>query len=531
MNILVAETISAAALEIFRSESDWNVTISTPSEFGAHLSEAEALIIRSSTEVTNELLTQAPKLRVIGRAGIGIDNVDVGAATTRGIVVMNTPGGNAVSVAEHTLALMLALARPIAQASASTKSGKWEKDKFLGTELNGKTMGIIGLGSIGMEVARRSRSLGMKVVAEDPYVAREPTKELGVDLVAADELFAVSDYISLHLSLTPETRHLLGADAFAKMRHGVRIINCARGELIDSAALEQALRSGKVAGAALDVFSPEPPPAGSPLLAHDSVIATPHIAGSTEEAQETVGISIAKQVREYLKSGVVTNAVNTSSISAEQHALIRPHLELAERLGSFAMQVAGGSPLRIALTYSGNFQEANTTMIRNAALAGVLNRFLSQKANLINAVQIATNRGIGLSEIRRGRTQHTDSLSLVLETEEVRWELEGTVFADQSPRLISVNGIYIETSLRGHMVFLKNIDVPGVIGKLGTTLGENGINIADFSLGRRENTPGSGVPTEAVAVIRIDEGVPVKVLHQLQELEAVNFARAVALPY
>ena len=275
MNILIAETISAAALEVFRSEPGWHVTTSTPKEFAAHLPEAEALIVRSASEVTKDLLSRAPKLRVIGRAGIEVDNVDIEAATARGIVVMNTPGGNAISVAEHTLALMLALARPIAQASASTKSGKWEKEKLLGTELSGKTLGIIGLGSIGMEVARRCRSLGMKVVAQDPYVSRELAKERGVDLVAADELFAVSNYISLHLSLTPETRYLLGSHAFAKMKPGVRIINCARGELIDSAALDEALRSGKVAGAALDVFSPEPPPAGSPVLVHEKVIATP----------------------------------------------------------------------------------------------------------------------------------------------------------------------------------------------------------------------------------------------------------------
>ena len=531
MNILIAETISTAALEVFRSEPGWNITTSTPKEFAAHLPEAEALIVRSATEVTKDLLRRAPKLRVIGRAGIGVDNVDVGTATARGIVVMNTPGGNAISVAEHTLALMLALARPIAQASASTKSGKWERGKFLGTELSGKTLGIIGLGSIGMEVARRCRSLGMKVVAQDPYVSRELAKERGVDLVAADELFAVSDYISLHLSLTPETRHLLGSHAFAKMKPGVRIINCARGELIDSAALEEALRSGKVAGAALDVFSPEPPPAGSPVLVHEKVIATPHIAGSTEEAQETVGIRIAEQVREYLKHGVVTNAVNTPSISAEQYALMRPYLELADRLGSFVMQIAGGSPSRVTLTYSGNFQEANTTLIRNAALAGILNRFLSQKANLINAAQVASDRGIGLNEIRRGRTQYSDSLSLALDTEEGRRSAEGTVFADQSPRLISVDGIYVETSLRGHMVFLNNIDVPGVIGRLGTVLGDNGINIADFSLGRRENTQRPGEPAEAVAVIRIDEGIPAVVLQQLQQVEAVNFTRAVELPY
>ncbi len=529
MNILIADAVSAAAVAVLRSEPDWNVIVSSPKEFTSHLADADALLVRSAVQVTKEVLEQAPRLRVIGRAGVGVDNVDQGAATARGVVVMNTPGGNAISVAEHTLALMLALARPVAQASASTKAGKWEKKKFMGTELNGKTLGIIGLGNIGMEVARRARPFGMKVIAHDPFVSRELAKDRGVEMVALDELYSASDYVSLHLAVTADTKKLLNQQAFAKMKHGVRIINCARGELIDQDALEEALRAGKVAGAALDVFAHEPP-GDSPLLAHENVIATPHIGGSTEEAQETIGIRISEQVRDFLKFGVITNAVNMPSISAEQHRQLHPYLELAERLGSFVTQISTGGPNRVNIVYSGNFGESNTSLIRNAALAGILNRFLSQKANLINAAQVAAARGFGVHETRQGRTLFSDSLSLVLETADGKRSVEGTVFPGGSPRLISVDGIYVETALIGHMVFLKNQDVPGVIGRVGSILGDNKINIADFSLGRRENQKQPDGPAEAVAVVRVDGALPDSVLQQLCQIPAVGFARAVELP-
>ena len=528
MKVLITDPLSPGALHVLEAEAAWDIIVTNPTDFTQHLAEADAIVCRGATKITKAVLDQAPKLRAIGRAGIGVDNIDIDAATAKGVVVMNTPGGNAISVAEHTLALMLALARLVPQASQSTKAGKWEKKKFMGTELNGKTLGIIGLGNIGMQVARRVRPLGMNLIAHDPFVSRELAADRGVELLALDELFAQSDYITLHLSVTPETERLLNGAAFAKMKDGVRIVNCARGELIDPDALEAALNSGKVGGAGLDVFAEEPP-TSSPLLRHENVIATPHIGGSTEEAQETVGVRIAEQIRGYLNSGVVTNAVNMPSISAEQYGKLRPYLDLASRLGSFVAQIASGRPQRISMTYSGKLLKENTSLIRNAALAGILNRFLSQKANLINAAQVASERGLGISENHRSRTQGAGSLSLVLETEQGRRTVEGAVFADRSPRLISVDGIYVETSLDGHMVFLKNLDVPGVIGRLGTILGDNKINIADFSLGRRENQHAPGEPAEAVAVIRIDEALPKNVLAQLLELEAVNFARTVEL--
>ena len=530
MKIVVADNVSPVAFDLLRSEPGWTVVASNPQAFAQPLADADGLLVRSGAQVTSAVLDEAPKLRVIGRAGVGIDNVDTEAATAHGVLVMNTPGGNAISVAEHSLALMLALARSIPQASTSTKAGKWEKKKFLGTEVSGKTLGIIGLGNIGLQVARRARPFRMKLVAHDPFVSRDLAQDRGVEMVELDELLAVSDYLTLHLSLTAETRHVLNGDAFAKMKGGVRIINCARGELIDPAALTEALASGKVAGAALDVFETEPPEAGSALLADERVIATPHIGGSTEEAQESVGIQIAEQMRDFLKSGVVTNAVNMPSISAEQYQLLRPDLELAERLGSFVAQIATGRPQRVTITYSGKLGAANSGLVRNAALIGVLKRVLSQPPNLINAAQVAAARGLSISENRRGRNHASDSLALSLETEDGRRTVEGMTFADGFPRLISVDGIYVEASLTGHMVFTKNVDVPGVIGRVGTILGDNQINIADFSLGRRDKPPNGEGPAEAVAVIRIDGPMPKKVLDELNALEPVRFTRPIELP-
>jgi len=530
MKILVPDSISPAALNLLRAQQGWEVVQSSPKEFTAHLGGTDALLVRSATKVTKDVLDQAGKLRVIGRAGVGVDNVDIDAATARGVVVMNTPGGNAISVAEHTLALMLALARKVSQANASMKAGKWEKKKFQGNELNGKILGVVGLGNIGVQVAARARPFGMKLLAHDPFVSKERAQDQGIELVDLDALYAASDYLSLHLSLTPETHHMLNDEAFAKMKDGVRIVNCARGELIDPGALCRALESGRVAGAALDVFDTEPPPADSPLLRLDNVIATPHIGGSTEEAQELVGIRIAEQVRDFLIDGVVTNAVNMPSISAEKYGQLRPYLDLAERLGSFVSQISGSGASRVRITYSGNFQESDTNLIRNAALAGVLNTFLSQKANLINAAKVAAQRGLGVSETRRGRTHFSDSLQVALETDAGEQTVEGTVFADGSPRLISVDGIYVEALLIGQMVFIQNEDVPGVIGRIGGILGDNKINIADFSLGRRENRQQPDGPAEAVAVIRVDTPLTKEVLESLLQAQAVRVARAVELP-
>ncbi len=527
MNILIAESIAAAAVDLLQ-QPGWNVVLSNPKEFLQHLPEAEALIVRSAVKVTREVIEKAGRLRVIGRAGVGVDNVDLAAATAAGVLVMNTPGGNAVSVAEHTFALMLAMARSVPQANASTRAGKWEKKRFLGSELRGKTLGVLGLGSIGREVVRRARAFEMRILAADPYVSVETAADLGVELVDTQRLYAESDYLTLHVALTPETRGMLNREAFAQMKPGVRIVNCARGELIDHQALLEALQSGRVAGAALDVFQPEPPPADFPLFQLDSVIATPHIAGSTEEAQEIVGIRIAEQVVEYLRNGVAINAVNMPALSPEEYRAVEPYVALAERLGAFAAQIAAGNPRGVRLVYSGRIADSSTHLVRNAGLVGLLNRWLSQRATLVNAMHIAAQRNLSVAERHEKRSGHVDSVRLELETEAGLTTVEGAVVLGR-PRLIQVDGIYCEAPLGGHLIFMKNLDVPGVIGHVGTVLGRNQINIANFSLGRREGPRPDG-PLEALAVVETDEPASESVLAQLRSNPAVKVAKTVELP-
>jgi D-3-phosphoglycerate dehydrogenase len=526
MKVLVADKLAPAGIEKLKAQSDWEVIVSNPEEFHEHVADADALLVRSAAKVPRAVIERSLKLRAIGRAGIGVDNIDLQAATEAGVIVMNTPGGNAVSVAEHTLALMLSLARSVPHASHSTKSGKWEKKKFLGTELRGKTLGIIGLGSIGREVVLRARAFEMRVLATDPYVSSQWAEDLNISLVDLPTLLAESDYVSLHVALTPETRNMLSRDAFAQMKKGVRIINCARGELIDEGALREAMESGTVAGAALDVFQSEPPEAGSPLLQSPDLVATPHIGGSTGEAQEIVGVQIVDQVIEYLRSGVVINAVNMPAVSPEQYKALAPYVELASRLGTFAAHIAKGNPRTVRLVYLGKIAENNTHLIRNAGLAGVLNRFLSQKVNVVNSMQIATQRGLSVAERHEKRSGHTDSIRLELETDSGMTSVVGAVVLGK-PRLIQVDEIYCEAPLAGHLTFMKNKDVPGVIGHVGTVLGQNGVNIANFSLGRQDTPPAPGEVLEAVAVVETDGVVPDAVLSQLRQTPAVLLARSV----
>ena len=526
MTVLVAEPLAEAAVALLKSQPGWNTIVSSPKEYSNHLAEADALIVRSAVQVNQSVLDKAPRLRVIGRAGVGVDNVDLEAATAAGVLVMNTPGGNSISVAEHTLALMLAMARHIPEATQSTTGGKWEKKKFMGSELRGKALGIVGLGSIGREVVKRARAFEMRVQAYDPYVTAQIAKDLGVALVDLPTLYAESDYITLHVALTPETDHMLSHEAFAQMKPGVRIVNCARGELVDDEALRQAIDSGKVGSAALDVFAVEPPPAGYALFAGSKVLATPHIGGSTEEAQEIVGVRIAEQIVEYLKNGVALNAVNMPAISPEQYRTLGPYINVAERLGNFAAYLAAGHTKTVRLAYFGRIGENNTNLLRNAGLAGVLKRSVSERANLINAMQIAGQRGWNLAERHEARSGPTDSIRLELETDCGVTVVEGAVLLGK-PRLIQVDGIYCEAPLSGHLIFMKNQDVPGVIGHVGTVLGRNQINIANFSLGRREVPAAPGEPLEAVAVVSTDDVVPERVLQQLRENPAVKLARSV----
>ena len=528
MNILIAEPLAPAGVELFQSQPGWNTIVSNPKEYARHLADADALLVRSAVQVNKAVLDQAPRLRVIGRAGVGVDNVDLEAATEAGVLVMNTPGGNSISVAEHTLALMLAMARHVPQANASTRAGKWEKKKLMGNELRGKTLGIIGLGSIGREVVKRARAFEMRIVAHDPYVTSQIALDLSVELVDLAALYGMSDYITIHVGVTPETQGMLGAEAFEQMKNGVRIVNCARGELVDVAALQAAIESGKVAGAAVDVFPSEPPPAGFPLFGLDTVLATPHIGGATEEAQEIVGVRIAEQVVDYLKNGIAINAVNMPSLSPEQYRALSPYVELAGRLGNFAAHIATGNPSSVRLVYCGRIADGNTNLLRNAGLAGVLSRSTSKKANLVNAMQIAAQRGWMVAEGHEHRSVHIDTIRLELATDKGVTTVEGAVFLEK-PRLTQVNGIFCEAALSGFLIYMQNLDVPGVIGHVGTVLGRNSINIANFSLGRRDAPTAPGRPLEAVAVVSTDELVKESVLAQLRENPAVRLARSVEI--
>ena len=532
MKVVVAEKISASAIDLLR-EPRW--TLVTPDQvegkLAAHLQTADALIVRSAVQVDAELLEHARKLRVIGRAGVGVDNIDLDAATRKGIAVMNTPGANAIAVAEHALALMLAMARHIGRANELMHAGKWEKKSLQGTELRGKTLGIVGLGRIGMEVARRARAFGMEIVAHDPFVSTAVAKEQGIRLAKLEEVYAAADYLTLHVGLTPQTAGMINADSVKRMKRGVRLVNCARGELVDEAALAQAVKQGIVAGAALDVFVDEPLK-NSPLTAVENIILTPHIAGSTNEAQEAVGYQIAMQVKEYLKHGVIQNAVNVPSVSHDEYLELQPYVVLAERLGSFLAQVSEGTLEEISLRYSGHIAESKTDLIRNAAVKGILNEALEEKANLVNAEAIASSRGLRIHESRKPHSSGGGSgsvLSVLLKTSTGEHLVKGAVLHKDTPRLLHVDDIDVEAPLERDLIYMRNRDVPGVIGKVGTILGKHKINIANFSLGRRAGNTKPGIPRQAIAVVHVDGKVPQEVLAELREVPAVEQAKAIRL--
>jgi D-3-phosphoglycerate dehydrogenase len=531
MKIVVADKISERGIAFLR-EAGWQVAQPAAGGLVAELADADALIVRSATRVTRELLERAVKLRVVGRAGVGVDNIALEEATQRGVLVMNTPGGNATSVAEHMFALLLALARAVPQLNASVHAGRWEKGGAAGTELRGKTLGLLGLGRVGTEVARRTRAFEMRVLAYDPHIGLDVARESGVELVPLADVLAQSDFISLHAALSPATEKMINRETLAQMKPGARLINTARGELVDEAALAEALRSGKLAGAALDVFAVEPP-SGSPLLGLANVIATPHIAGSTREAQEEVGTLIAQQVRDYLAEGVIRNAVNLPTLSAEQYRRVRPYLELAERLGSLTAQIAAGrgtTLARVRIAYAGETAELGTHLLRSAVLAGILNTILDERVNLVNAATIAAARGLAVEE-RARRREHgfPDTLEVAVgpQAADAAQEIaaEGTVLHDATPRALRIEGIELEAPLEGTMLFLRNRDVPGVIGQVGTILGERGVNIGTFALGRREAVRGA----EAIALVRLDGEVPESILPPLRALAAITEARLIRL--
>jgi D-3-phosphoglycerate dehydrogenase len=528
MKIVLAEKVSPATLAVFAAEPGWEVLThdQLPDGLPAALADADALVVRSAVQVDDALMEQAPKLRVVGRAGVGVDNIDADAATRRGIVVMNTPGANAVAVAELTIGLMLALARKLPAANATMHAGKWEKKSLQGAELRGKTLGILGLGRIGLEVAKRAKGFGLEILGSDPFVSAAVARENGIKLVTLDEMIAGSDYLTLHVGLTPQTTGVINAKTLAAMKKGVRIINCARGELIVDAALVAALKSGQVAGAALDVFAAEPLK-DSPYFDLDNVILTPHIAGSTAEAQEAVGIQIARQVREYLKLGVVQNAVNLPSLSHEEYVVLAPYIDLAGRLGSFLAQAGKHGIEAIHLTYGGSLAEAKTELVRNAAIEGLLQG--SENVNRINAAAVAEERGIRVHEEKTEshRGGSASVLQIALHTAAGSSHATATVIHEEQPRLLEFDGIDIETPLEGDLLVCRNLDVPGVIGRIGSILGEHGVNIANFALGRQRS---GAKPVQALAVVQVDAPVPGAVLEALETIEALLEARPVSLP-
>ena len=528
MKIVLAEKVSPATLAVFAAEPGWEVLThdQLPNGLPAALADADALVVRSAVQADDALMEHAPKLRVIGRAGVGVDNIDADAATRRGIVVMNTPGANAVAVSELTIGLMLALARKLPLANATMHAGKWEKKSLQGSELRGKTFGILGLGRIGLEVAKRAKGFGLELLGSDPFVSAAVARENGIKLVTLEELITGSDYITLHVGLTPQTAGVINAKNLAAMKKGVRIINCARGELIDDAALVAALKSSHVAGAALDVFAVEPPK-DSPYFGLDNVILTPHIAGSTGEAQEAVGIQIARQVRDYLKLGVVQNAVNLPSLTHEEYVVLAPYIDLAGRLGSFLAQAGKGGIEAIDLVYGGSLAEAKTDLIRNAAIAGLLQG--SENVNRINAAAVAQERGIRVHEEKQEshRGGAASVITVELHTAAGTSHASATVIHGEQPRLLEFDGIDIETPLEGDLLVCRNIDVPGVIGRIGSILGEHGVNIANFALGRERS---GNKPVKALAVVQVDAPVSTAVLEDLVKIEAMLEAKPVSLP-
>ena len=522
LKIVVADDLPSSALDVLRAEG-WNVDARTgrgPEQLAADVADAEAIVVRSATKVTAPLIQAAPKLRVIARAGTGVDNVDVPAASARGIVVMNAPGANSISVAELAVGLMLALARHVPAADAAMKQGKWEKKKFLGEEVREKTLGLAGLGRIGQEVARRAASFDMRIIAHDPFISEDVAGDLGVELVSLDDLFARSDFLSLHMPSTPTTKNIVNAERLAKAKNGIRIINTARGDLVDEAALADAIESGHVGGAALDVFQKEPT-VDHRLQTLPQVVATPHIAASTREGQELVGMETMAALRDFLRDGIIRNAVNFPSVSAEEFNRLRPFLDLGERLGLFIAQMNEGRVKALGVRYYGDLAAGRTDMIANAVLVGLFKPMLEAGVTPVNARNVAHERGIEIIESRSTRSRnYTSLLSVKLHTPDGERWVEGAVFERTIPRLVVLDGISVEAPLEGTMIVLRNTDQPGVIGAIGTILGRHNVNIANFALGRQGDS--------AVGVVIVDApSVADAVLDEIRNVKGVREVRLV----
>ena len=519
--VLIADKLSPAAVAIFKErgvEADVKTGLSKE-ELLKIVDQYDGIAIRSASKITADVIKAAKNLKVVGRAGIGVDNVDIPAATAAGVIVMNTPFGNSITTAEHAIALMMALARELPAANASTHAGKWEKNRFMGVELYGKTLGIIGAGNIGGIVADRAKGLKMHVIAYDPYLSAERAAEIGIEKVELDDLLARADFISLHTPKTAETKNIISAEAIAKMKKGVRIINCARGGLVDEAALKAALDSGQVAGAALDVFSEEPAKANL-LFGHEKVVATPHLGASTEEAQENVALQVAEQIADYLLTGAIVNALNMPSINAQEAQLVKPWISLAEKLGAFAGRLTETSIETVQILYEGTAATLNQRALTQAALAGLLKPHLPE-VNMVNSPVVAKERGIKVSETRRDQQGIYDGyVQITVTTPQMTRTIAGTVFSDGHPRLIQVKDIKLDAEFAPNMIYVTNEDKPGFIGRLGTLLGEAKVNIANFTLGR--SAPGE----DSIALVQVDGDVDEAVIAAIRKLQHVRGAKA-----
>jgi D-3-phosphoglycerate dehydrogenase len=522
--VLISDALSPAALAIFKErgvEVDFQPALGKDKDkLFEIIGNYDGLAIRSATKVTEKILSNATNLKVVGRAGIGVDNVDIPAATARGVIVMNTPFGNSITTAEHAIAMMFAIAREIPAADASTQAGKWEKNRFMGVEITGKILGIIGCGNIGSIVADRALGLRMRVIAFDPFLTPERALDMGVEKVELDDLLARADFITLHTPMTAQTKNILSADNIAKTKKGVRIINCARGGLVDEAALRKALDDGHVAGAAFDVFVTEPA-TENPLFGHPNVICTPHLGASTNEAQENVALQVAEQMADYLVRGAISNAINFPSITAEEAPKLKPFIALAERLGSFAGQLTESGIKEVRITYEGTVAGLKIKALTAAAIAGVLRPQL-QDVNVVSAPVVAKERGIAIEEITRSDddSDYESLITLTIVTADLERSISGTVFHDGKARIVAIKNIKVDAEFAPSMIYVTNEDKPGFIGRFAGLLGDAGVNIATFALGR-DNKGGS-----AIALVEVDGEVPASVLAQIQSLPGVRQARA-----
>lgn len=520
--VLVSDKLSETAVQIFRDRGldvDFMPELGKDKEKLAEIiDQYDGLAIRSATKATEKLIAAATNLKVIGRAGIGVDNVDIPAASRRGIIVMNTPFGNSITTAEHAIAMIFAVARQLPAADLSTQAGKWEKSKFMGVEITGKTLGVIGCGNIGSIAASRGIGLNMRVIAFDPFLSPERAEKLGVEKVELDELLARSDFITLHVPMTDKTRGIINAEAIAKMKKGVRIVNCARGGLVVEADLAEALKSGQVAGAGFDVFETEPA-TDSPLFGLPNVVCTPHLGASTTEAQENVALQVAEQMSDYLLKGAVTNAINMPSISAEEAPRLKPFVSLADVLGAFVGQVTESAIKEVEILYEGSTAEMNTKALTSAVLAGLIREQVAD-VNMVSAPIMAKERGIVLSEVKRDKSGVFDGyIKLTVKTDNTTRSVAGTCFADGKPRFIQIKGINLDAEVGRNMVYTTNADAPGIIGLLGTVFGEAGVNIANFQLGR--NQPGG----DAIALLYVDEPVSEEVLDKVRSHSEIVSAK------